>query len=530
MSTGKKKSNVASDKAREKGNEYFCKKEYFEALTMYNEALRYAENNSKQLGLAYANRSAVFVKAKLYNECMENIRLARENNFPRENMAKLIERENAIHPYMNGPMEKPWNDFFKLSYQPNANFPFLADCLQLKRHERGMFLSTKRDLKAGDIIAITEPIFRIPFQTVYRCNYCLADKFMNFIPCRGCVDVMFCNEICMKKAIAEFHQFECGITDNPTIPDHCYTALRMIMKCVSICDGSPKQMKEFLPQKMDKVITPFDSQLKDPYSVASQKKLLLSHFGKHQRFGCWKGDGQDESFSSIEPFLQRHPKLKKIVTFELFKNMTSIAHCGDMKFFKSIDGKTLSSVNEQPGANFTINYFGGAVDVCHNLFLYSCAPSVFLHPYNGKIIWIVLYPIKAGDWLTVAFQNVFFSEKSREARLQELPNILCCCKCIACTGNWQPVMSLAITPVNVMRRSSEEAVAAYKEYCDEICSKPKTMTAQCDKILWFTIGHFRWNLFAIGRATFWNQIQRIDVRNSLGCFGDIAKFLNQLGD
>lgn len=505
MAPGEKKSNAIADKIREKGNKFFCKKEYFEALSLYNESLRYADINSKQMGLAYANRSAVFVKTKLYKACLENIRLALENNFPNENLGKLIQRENECKAFMDAPMEEPWNDFFKLSYQANPNFPYLADCLELKKHERGMLLSTKRDLKAGDIIAITEPLFRIPIDSVYRCNYCLADQFMNFIPCPGCVDVMFCNEICMKKAIAEFHQFECGIADNPSIPSHCLTALRMIMKCVSICDGSPTQLNDLLPRTMDKLVTPFDFQLMDPLSAPSQKKLLLSHFCKNQRFGCWDdNDSPGESFSDIEPFLRRHPKLRKIVTYRLYKNAVSLSQCGDLKFFKSIDGKALSVISEK-AFNFTINYFGGVIDVCFNLFLYSCAPSVFLHPYNGKIVWIVLYPIKAGDWLTVAFHNVFFSEMSRADRKKQLPNVLCCCKCIACTGDWKPVMSLAMTPIYIMRRSSEEGIAAYKQYCDETNSKSKPFTEHDEK-LWLSIGHFGWNLFSIGRATFWNQI------------------------
>lgn len=513
MASGEKKNNAISDEARVKGNNCFCSKDFFEALSMYNKALRYAEINSKQMGLAYANRSAVFVKTKQYKACLENIKLARVNNFPAENLAKLMQRENECKQFMDAPMEETWNDLFKLSYEPNRNFPFLADCLELKKHEHGKFLSTKRDLKAGDIIAITDPIFRIPVDSVYRCNYCLADKFMNFIPCAGCVDVMFCDEICMKKALTEFHQFVCGISDNPSVPIQCCTALRMIMKGVAICDGSPKQLNEFLLVEMNKLVTPFDYPLKDPLSVSSQKKLLLSHFGKHQRFGFRDENLPGPSFSEVEPFLRRHPKLQQIVTRDLYNKMTNVSQCGDMKFFKSIDGKALSVVSEQQGI-FTINYFGAAIDVCHNLFLYSCAPSIFLHPYNGKIIWIVLNPIKAGEWLTVAYQDVFFSEKSHAERKKELPNILCCCKCVACNGNWDRVMALAVTPVSVMRRSSEEAVKAYKQYCDDINStSKKSLVGKCDNSVWLSIGHFRFNLFAIGRATFWNQIPKLNQQN-----------------
>lgn len=170
---------------------------------------------------------------KQFNECLENIRLVRENNYPDESLQKLITREDRCKILMEsavGSMEKLWNDFFKLSYSSDPNIPFLADCVELKELKglkRGMFLATKRYLRTDDIIGITEPMFRIPYFTAHRCSYCLADKFMNYIPCSECVEAMFCNEICMQNALNEFHQFECSIHDNPVVPDQCLSLLQI---------------------------------------------------------------------------------------------------------------------------------------------------------------------------------------------------------------------------------------------------------------------------------------------------------------
>lgn len=89
-------------------------------------------------------------------------------------------------------------------------------------------------------------------------------------------------------------------------------------------------------------------------------------------------------------------------------------------------------------------------------------------------------------------------------------------------------MSLAMTPVNVMRRSSEEAIAEYREYCIKMNNVSTSLAGKCDEKLWFYIGHFRWNLYPIGRATFWNQIPMFDVRNCAN-FDDVAHFLNRTG-
>lgn len=526
-----KKNNVTSNQIRQIGNQKFVEKNYFEALEKYNEAMRHAELNSRELGLCYGNRSAAFLQVKQYTACLENIQLARDNNFPEENLAKLLRRRTECEILMemtDGRMEETWNDFFKLSYKPNPNFPFLANCLNLKRHERGMLLATNRDLKAGDIIAITEPFFRIPIGTTsYRCNYCLADKFMNYIPCSGCVEVMFCNETCMKKALNEFHQFECGISDNPPVSNHCITPLRMIMKCVSLFDGSRKEMEKFLSQNERQLVTPFDFSLENPSSLSSERKLLLTQFCDHQQIGT-KAGVLEESFSEIKPFLKRHPKLRKVVTYDVYKFLIDLARHGDMKFFKSIEGKILSAVNESPGP-FTINYFGGAIDVCYNLFLYSCAPTVFLHPYNGKIVWIVTHPIKAGDWLTIAFENTNFYERSREDRRAQIDYVVCCCKCPACLGNWKPILSVAMTPIYVMRRSSEEAIVAFKEYCEQINKKSKPLVGKCDENLWSTISQFRWNLFSIGKATYWNKIEQFDFQ-SCANFKDFRHMFEGTGE
>lgn len=149
----KSKSNVISDKLRRDGNKQFVKADFFGSLSKYNEAIRYAELGSQQLGLCYGNRSAAFLKVKQYQACLENIELARKNKFPDELLTKLCQREIECMKLMEegSKTEETWNKFFTMSYPPNPKFPYLADCLQLKKYKDGWFLAANRDLKAGDI-------------------------------------------------------------------------------------------------------------------------------------------------------------------------------------------------------------------------------------------------------------------------------------------------------------------------------------------------------------------------------------------
>lgn len=149
-------------------------------------------------------------------------------------------------------------------------------------------------------------------------------------------------------------------------------------------------------------------------------------------------------------------------------NLAAYYALRDSKRYKSIGGKALLSNNRNQG-QFIINYFGDAIDICSNIIRYSCAPNMILHPYNGKIIWIIHYPIKANDWLTVAFNNVLFAEKSLAERLEkDVGNIVARCKCAACVGKWDRVFAAIVTPIHVMRNSSETAIEKFGEYCDEI--------------------------------------------------------------
>lgn len=510
------KDNVISDQIRQKGNEAFGKGDYFDALTMYNEALRYAESESKQLGLCFSNRSAAFLKVKQYNACMENIELARRNQCPQDILSKLSVREDQCKKLLEKRprIEKTWNSFFKLSYPPNPKLPFLVNCLELKTHERGVFLIAKRNLNAGDIIAITEPFVSFPVDTSsYRCNYCLIDNFMNFIPCPGCTKVMFCTENCMQKAQNEFHQFECNIDDNPDIDLFQTNVLRMIVKCTSLFGGKQKELEKFIASNMKKLLTPFDFDLSSQSSL-SEKNIMLTQLCDNQQYG--KLFRFDIEFLKIRPFLLRHPKLLDIVTLRMF-NLVGNYVMGDAKRFKSIGGKALSTTHQDQDL-FKINYYGDTIDICFNLIRYSCVPNTVLHPYNGKIVWVVQYPIKANDWLTIAFNNHVFFEKSLQERLDaekhNCHEIVAKCKCPACVGKWKRVDSLIAFPIYTMRYSSEEAIQKFGEYSNDINRLSKQL-AENDELIWFTINYFRWNLMSIGKPSFWDNIPLTEISDPI---------------
>lgn len=158
-----RKSEAKSRSLRSEGNNFYSARKFFDALIKYNESLCYAEAGSENLGHAFANRSAVYFEMKLYEKCLRNVQLARDNFYPEKQSETLVRREAKCRELMKGKREKPsdvWN-FFKLSYPPNEKLPFLADCLEVKNSQKyGRHVVTNRDLKVGDIISLEDPFCR----------------------------------------------------------------------------------------------------------------------------------------------------------------------------------------------------------------------------------------------------------------------------------------------------------------------------------------------------------------------------------
>lgn len=185
------KDNSQADEWRVKGNAHFDKRDLREAIISYNKSLCYAEPGSQQLALAYGNRSAVYLDIGCYDECLENIELARKSNHPAPLKLKIREekclkaRENQIKDAETDP-----DDFVKLSFEPNKKIPSLVSCLELRVNNKyGRHVITNRDLSPGDIIAIEDSVIRTIEQVeprYERCIYCLERKKHNLIPCENC--------------------------------------------------------------------------------------------------------------------------------------------------------------------------------------------------------------------------------------------------------------------------------------------------------------------------------------------------------
>lgn len=200
---GSVKSHIKAESAKTQGNKCYVEKKFFDALEKYNECLCYAEIGSEILGLAYANRSAVYFELQIYDKSLKNIDLARSNGYPNKNAMILDARaQKCIEKIRSGADAEKANDpfdFIKLTYESNrSNTLTVSNCLKLKVNDKfGRHIITDRELKVGDIIAIEQPHFKIlKSDSRYegcednfryqRCAFCLKSNLMDLIPCETC--------------------------------------------------------------------------------------------------------------------------------------------------------------------------------------------------------------------------------------------------------------------------------------------------------------------------------------------------------
>lgn len=182
------KSNEKALKCRMKGNEMFKSRKYFSALCAYNESLCHAESNSEALGIAFANRSAVYLEIGEFDRCRDNIRLAKMFGYPKGKFIKLDQREGICCGRKRKTLKTQQNSL-RLSHKPNPKYPFVADCLTLQNNELfGRHIVTSEVLKAGDIIAVEPPFsaLLLPSCVNLRCTFCFNQCKLNLLPCPGC--------------------------------------------------------------------------------------------------------------------------------------------------------------------------------------------------------------------------------------------------------------------------------------------------------------------------------------------------------
>lgn len=252
-------------------------------IETYTKSVAYAPTRSRELSLAYANRSAALFKAKLYEDCLRDIERALQLDYPSKLKAKLFARkaqtliilnssvnseskkalEEARHwlekmdltgngrkivektlsnPEEMAGIEKPrklLNDERNLPQVPNDNpkIPGASSAIKFGYSKKfGKHIIAARDIKPGEVLFVERAYAAVvDIEKSYtHCENCLKQTW-SAIPCDHCVEAIYCSEICRDSAWIDHHDIECQVIG--LVRGTPRMSLRLVVKAVKEAGG-----------------------------------------------------------------------------------------------------------------------------------------------------------------------------------------------------------------------------------------------------------------------------------------------------
>ncbi|XP_070496813.1 SET and MYND domain-containing protein 4-like [Chironomus tepperi] len=450
------KSNQTSNILRQEGNDFYKKREFFLALLKYNQSLCYAESESENLGLAYANRSAVYFEMKLHDQCLKNIDLAEKNSYPKLNFEILNQRRAKCTELTT----KKSQNVFKLSLPASRKLPFIANCLKIENNEKyGRHIITTADLSVGDIIAIDRSFCSIPISesqfvkvselNIYqRCNNCLKSNQLNLIPCKSCCCAMFCSQECYEFAMKYFHQYECPVITDILKSGSVNMSLRIFFISLSLFGGNIKSLQRFYEETKKNMKNVFDfdhSTLINAEDVLIMKlKCLISLSKSSKKYQMMYQKSILSSLSSLNSIYTEN------IDF-IHDYIEALCQISDHNFHgifssnlgnKTFDNSNLKSLQEPIGSGsflFT------------SLINHSCTPNILRICVDGEMCLIVCRKIEKGSQIYDCYKNNFLMEtrEKRQNILNQHFNFRCDCE--ACLNDWPTLKELRVKDVKLMK-------------------------------------------------------------------------------
>lgn len=202
------KCDATSQVKRKFANMHFKDRDWEDAIEYYNEALCFAEKGSKCMGLAFANRSACFFNMKLFDQCLIDIELAKQNNYPKSLIPELEKRKLHCQKLIASGMHSQERRTLQLDFMENEQFPGMSNVIEISKSADGKHaVYASENIEVGKIVAIDKSFTKTLFMIYgWKCNICLSSN-TNLVPCKKCTTAMFCND-CIDN---DLHEFECGM-------------------------------------------------------------------------------------------------------------------------------------------------------------------------------------------------------------------------------------------------------------------------------------------------------------------------------
>lgn len=397
------KDSLFANELRELGKKSLQNGKYFEAMKHFNNALSLAETNSIELSLAYANRSECFFHLHMFEECLTDIELATQSDYPAPLLPKLEARAAACEVSLKAQSKLVFSCVREptLSFNEHEISNGVANCLKIARdyeHGNTSRVITTHDLEIGQTVLVEEAYSIIPIPRPItegrdRCMHCFREC-MNFIPCSNCPIAIFCDGICLKRS---FHKFECKTpitvfrkekeTYDLVLKAFCnanaaFSDVDSLMHTVDMTlsgktiDGLTSKQKQFglLLQLYHNHEKQSSEQLKELRSATACVYLTIMRF-----------PGYKEKFST-----EKHQRFLQHLIFHLFHLAEYSVYLHE--YLQEKNCKT-DICNLKPCAYAVGLYpFGSHIN-------HSCVPNLLWFNDGNRLVCKVIRPVKKGDEL-----------------------------------------------------------------------------------------------------------------------------------
>lgn len=236
-------------RCREKGNASFKTRNYSDSVLHYSQGVCFASQNSEQLALCYANRSAALLHLQHHKECLEDIDRALKHGYPTRLLHKLHERRSLCLNHLQSkagsgdqdgeeqvdareteedPNQTPRGPHSLRGTEPESPLhPGVSVCFS---PVKGRHLVATEGRPAGVVIledrayscVLIPGMERLKgaeggcerrgvFGTEDRhCHRCLGET-VDPVPCEECSYARYCSYWCRREAWEEYHRWECPI-------------------------------------------------------------------------------------------------------------------------------------------------------------------------------------------------------------------------------------------------------------------------------------------------------------------------------
>lgn len=449
----KYKCDVKSERLRAEANRLYIQKKFHGALLKYNESLCLAKTESENLGLAYANRAAVYFEMKLFDKCLSNIKMAKENHYPEKNNNILKKREakclELIKRKKDTRSSDAWN-YFRLTHASSEEVPFAADCLQLKVDLKyGRHIMTNRPLRVGDIVAIEKPSFKVikadsrystcfESNTFQRCSNCLYDNQLSLIPCSSCTKTMYCSYHCMNAAQRRYHQFECDIINELLTSGIVHIVLRIFFEGLLLFDNDICEMEAFIKQNSNPM-TIYNFGCKNLTEKENRKRSFLATIS----LIAVESQIEDATYDEYKFFFQKNENLMQLWNSNndfIRRILSKLIQVGT-NYTHYIGGWSLKdfSIEVRDELKYPSQYqqlIGNGCYLFCSLLNHSCAPNIKRLNVDEKVVLIVSRPIAQGGQLFDSYRANFNNQPKAQRQTALLKDYGFSCDCEACAANW----------------------------------------------------------------------------------------------